>query len=98
MLAILLLSLAENIQEICFGETPYELKDLREAFGKKKPIKIDRMPYLFPMKVLIDAFWHKRSDMVFTISMMWQIISMLNPKYAKYVISVYKDRNTRDTY
>lgn len=96
--AVMLLSLAENIQELCFGETPDKLEDLREALGKNNQIKMDRMPYLIPMKILLKSFWGKRSDVVFTISMMRQIISMVNPTYAKYVIRVYKDRNTRDTY
>jgi len=97
--AHMILSLTENIQEICFGEIPDEIVGLREALGRRnKEIKIERMPYLIPMKMLLKSFWGKKNDFVFTISIMRQIISMLNPTYAKYVLLVYKDRNTRDTY
>lgn len=96
--AILTLSLTEIIQEICFGESPNKVTALREAFGRKKEIDVHTIPYLYPLGMLFHAFWGKRNDLVFTISVIRQILSMLNPRYARYVISVYKDRNNRDTY
>lgn len=95
---ILALSLTEIIQEICFGESPNKVTSLREAFGKKKQIEINRIPYLYPMGMLLKSFWGKKGDLVFTTSVIRQIISMLNPSYARYVVNVYKDRNNRDTY
>jgi hypothetical protein len=96
--AVICLSLTEIIQEMCFGESPYKITDLREAFGKHKQIEIPRIPYLFPLKMVLNSFWGKRNDLVFTMSVVQQIISMLNPNYARYVVRVYKDRNNRDTY
>lgn len=92
------LSLTEIIEEMCFGQSPSKVTELREAFGKQKRIKIDRIPYLYPMRAVLNSFWGKRNDLVFTISMMRQIISMLNPNYLMYVSKVYKERNIRDTY
>ena len=47
---IIALSLTEIIQVMCFGQSPSKVTELREVFGKQKRIKIDRIPYLYPMK------------------------------------------------
>jgi hypothetical protein len=95
---LIVLSLTEKIEEICFGVSPSKLIDLREAFGKQKQIQIDRLPYLYPMRMVFNSFWGKRNDLVFTKSVVQQIISMLNPVYTHYILKVYKDRNKRSTY
>jgi hypothetical protein len=96
--ALIALSLTEIIQEFCFGKSPSKVTDLRECLGKQKQIKIDRMPYLYPMRAVFDSFWGKRKDLVFTISVIRQMISMLNPRYLMYVAKIYQERNIRDTY
>ena len=79
---IIALSLTEIIQELCFGDSPSEVTSLRECFGKRKQIRIDRMPYLYPMRAVFDSFYGKKNG-IFTISVIRQIISMLNPRYLK---------------
>lgn len=96
--ALISLSLTEIIQEICFGECPSKVTELRDAFGKQKQIRIDRIPYLYPMKAVLNSFWGKRNDLVFTLSVIRQTISMLNPTYLMYISKIYKERNIRDTY
>lgn len=96
--AILTLSLTEIIQEMCFGESPKKLTAIRESFGKKKQIELDRIPYLYSMGMVLNSFWGKKNDLIFATSMIRQVISMLNPSYGRYVMSVYKDRKDRDTY
>ena len=96
--ALLTLSLTESIQEICFGDSPSELTDLRTGLGKRKAVKVDRLPYHYPTKDMVGAFLGKTSDPEFMMSAVRQVIAMLNPKYANYVIGVYKERMMRETY
>jgi hypothetical protein len=93
-----ILSIAEYVQEICFGHSLRELTELREAFGKRIILKINQVPYLLPMKLLLRCFWCKRNDLTFSFSFAKQFISMLNLSYIKYVLAVYEDRRRRDTY
>ena len=93
-----MLNLIESIQELCFGAAPAQLSDLRNAFGKREFIGIDRVPYNYPTRMLLHSFWGKKSDFVFASSVMRQISAMLNPRYARYVIDIFKDRKARDTY
>jgi len=92
------LSLTERIQEICFGESPEKLTNLRKALGKKQRMNIDKIPYNYSTWTVLKSFWGKKGDPVFTKSFTKQLISMLNPKYARYVIRVGKERISRDTY
>ena len=96
--ALLILQLVEIIQEMCFGESPKKLTDLRGRFGEKKHIVIDKMPYNYPMKLILNIITEKMTDPVFRISACHQLISMLKPRYARYVFKVYNDRQKRDTY
>jgi hypothetical protein len=92
------LSLAESIQELSFGESPSKLTLLREAFGKKLPIEIRKIPYSYPVRMILSCFWEKKSEVQFTKSALKQAIFMLNPKYARYVLAVLRERQRRDTY
>jgi hypothetical protein len=94
----IVLSLCETVHEICFEEPLNKLVELRKELGGKVQIIPDKLPYNYPTRLILDAFWSKRNDPVFAISFFKQIISMINPKYAKYVVSVHKDRKDRDTY
>ena len=96
--ALITLSLSETIQEICFGETPQKLIKLREKLGKKIPVNITTLPYHYPTIMILNSFWNKKNDPVFTYSLLRQVLSMLDPKYARYVFSVNRDRKNRDTY
>ena len=94
----LILNLTETIQEICYGHSPTELTDLRESIGKREFIQINKVPYNYSTRMLLNSFWSKRNDIVFTASAIRQIFAMLNPKYAKYVLTIFRDRQDRDTY
>ncbi|OLB91158.1 MAG: hypothetical protein AUH25_03275 [Thaumarchaeota archaeon 13_1_40CM_38_12] len=96
--SLLILQLVETIQEMCFGESPKQLTDLRERFGKKRFVAIDKMPYNYQMKLILNIISEKMADPVFRISACHQLISMLKPRYAKYMFKVYNDRQKRDTY
>jgi hypothetical protein len=95
---LLIFSLVETIQEICYGASPKELTDLRETIGKRKHIRIDKVPYNYSTQILLDSFWGKRSEIAFAGSAIRQALAMLNPKYARYVFTISKDREGRDTY
>ena len=92
------LRITEKIQEICFGESPDKVTKLREAFGKKIPIEISRIPHQYPMKLILNSFLSKSGDLAFTCSALRQAISMINPKMVRYIISEYTKRKNRDTY
>ena len=96
--ALTALRLTERIQEICFGESPDKVTNLRDALGKKEPIEINRIPYQYPMQVILNSFLAKRGDLVFSYSALRQIISIINPKMARHLISEYADRKKRDSY
>jgi len=97
--ANLALNLTQIIQEICFGQSPLELISLREGLGKNRTqIKLIKLPYLYSIQNILDVFWGKKMDLVFTISVIRQLMSMLNPKYSLSVINVHKARSKRDTY
>lgn len=95
---LLVLSIIENIHETVFREPIRELSSLRESFGKRRTLKIDSIPYNYTTREMLSSFWGKKSDLVFTSSFIKQIIFMLNPKYAKYVLREFKHRERRDTY
>ena len=92
------LRLTERIQEICFGESPADVTDLREALGKKEHIEICKIPYHYPMKLILNSFLAKRGDLAFSYSALCQLISIINPKTAHYIILEYVKRKNRDTY
>jgi hypothetical protein len=93
------LRLTESIHKLCFSdEIPRQLTELNEEFDLKVPTTMDHMPYKYPTKVILKIFWGKRSDLVFSFSVLRQAMSMINPKYAKYVLSVNRERKIRDTY
>lgn len=92
------LSLTEIIEEIRLGSPPSKVTDVREAFGRRKRIEISKIPYLYPIGTVLNSFWGKRTDLVFTVSAIRQILSMANPRYARYVLTVHRDRANRDTY
>ena len=96
--ALATLRLTERIQEICFGESPDKVTSLRDALGKKEPIEIARIPYQYPVMVILNSFLAKRGDLVFSYSAMRQAISIINPKMACHIISEYIQRKKRDTY
>jgi hypothetical protein len=97
--ANIVLSLTQTIQEICFGQSPVELIRLREGLGKNRSeIKLIRLPYLYSIHNVLDAFWGKKVDLVFTISVMKQLTSMLNPRYSLNIVNVHKTRSKRDSY
>jgi hypothetical protein len=95
---VYVLSLTETIEEIRFGSPPSRITDVREAFGKRKQIEVNKMPYLYPIRTIIESFWGKRTDLVFTLSAIRQMLSLANPRYARYVLTVHRDRANRDTY
>ena len=92
------LSITEIIQEKCFGSVPSDLKKLRILFGNKKEIKIDKIPFIYPRRVLYNALWGKISETKFFTSCIKQLIAMLNPKTANFVVKVYNERSKRETY
>ncbi len=95
----LALNLTQTIQEICFGQSPLELNCLRERLEKNRiDIKLSKLPHLYSIKNVLDVFWGKKMDSVFTISVIRQLMSMLNPKYSLSLINVHKERAKRDTY
>jgi hypothetical protein len=97
--ANLALNLTQTIQETCFSQSPLELVHLREGLGKNQtPIKLSKLPYLYSIQNILDVFWGKKMDRVFTISIIKQLMSMLNPKYSLSIINVHKERSKRDTY
>ena len=92
------LSITEIIQEKCFGSVPSDLKKLRILFGNKKEIKIEKIPFIYPRRVLYNALWGKTSETKFFTSCIKQLIAMLNPKTANFVVKVYNERSKRETY
>ena len=96
--ACMALNVTEQIQEKCFGESPFKISELRKKFGKRNPILIDKIPYVFPFKDVLNAFWEKKGEKKFVKSIIKQIMSMFNLKTADFVIKQYKERAKRDTY
>jgi hypothetical protein len=97
--ALSTISLSETIQEICFDEAPPKITSIREALGRKKSTEIYSVPYRYPLKVILNSFWHKKSDLVFSKSVARQtIITLLSPKIRSRVFSEYSIRSKRDTY
>jgi hypothetical protein len=96
--ALTTLSLSETIHETCFEQAPLKLTELRQAFGKKVIFTIDKLPYHYPTKIILSSFWNKKTDRIFAFSFFTQLIHMLNPKYAKYVATVNRERKSRNTY
>jgi hypothetical protein len=94
----IVLSICEKIHELSFEEPLTELVRLREELGSKVHINLDKIPYNYPNKLILDAFWGKRGDHVFMVSFARQLVSMINPRYAKYVLSIHRHRKKRDTY
>lgn len=92
------LRVTETIQQECFGEVPEKLQIVRSLFGTSKQIEIYRIPYIFPMSILVNSFWEKRFEPTFISGAIKQIFAMLRPKTARFVIKVYKERADRDTY
>jgi len=92
------LRVTETIQQECFGEVPEKLQIVRSLFGTSKQIEIYRIPYIFPMNILVNSFWEKRFEPTFISGAIKQIFAMLRPKTARFVIKVYKERADRDTY
>jgi hypothetical protein len=97
--ANLALNLTQIIQEICFGRSPVELVRLRESLGKNQSqINLIKLPHLYSVQNILDVFWGKKLDLIFTISVLKQLVSMLNPKYSVNVINIHKARAKRDSY
>jgi hypothetical protein len=97
--ANLALCLTQIIQDTCFDQSPLELTRLREGLGKNQTqIKLNKLPFLYSVQNILDVFCGKKSDIVFTISIIEQSMSMLNPKYSLSAINVHKERSKRDTY
>ena len=92
------LCVTETIQQECFGEVPEKLQIVRSLFGTSKQIEIYRVPYIFPMNILVNSFWEKRFEPTFISGAIKQIFAMFRPKTARFVIKVYKERADRDTY
>lgn len=93
------LSLTETLQEICFGESPPKITEVRKALGKRKSTEIDTIPYRYPFKTILETFWHKRNDLEFSKSALHQaIVTLLNPKMRAHVIEEYRSRAKRDAY
>lgn len=92
------LRITESIEEICFGESPNELMELRDLFGKKERLEIKKVPYIYPLHVMLSSFWEKKSEKRFISSFVRQAFSFFNPKTADFVIKQYKERAERDTY
>jgi hypothetical protein len=97
--ANLALRLTKIFQETCFDQSPLELTRPREGLGKNRTrIKLNKLPYLYSVQNISDVFCGKKSDIVFTASIIEQLMSMLNPKYSLSVIDLHKERSKRDTY
>lgn len=92
------LRVTETVQEKVFGEIPKELSYLRNQFGKKKNIELNDLPYIYPMKILLNSLWGKRKERTFVISAFRQAVAMLNPRTTNFVIKIHKERASRDTY
>jgi len=92
------LRVTESIQEICFGESPMKLSKLREKFGKKKEIYLQKIPYVYPIGILFRSLVGKTRQGIFLKSFLKQIVFMFNPRTAQFVIKIYKERSDRDTY
>ncbi len=96
--ACMTLNVTEKIQEMCFNISPTKISELREKLGMKTQVSITKIPYVFPFKNVLSAFWEKKTETKFVKSMIKQIISMCNLKTADFVIKQYKERGNRDTY
>jgi hypothetical protein len=92
------LRVTESIQELCFNEIPEQLHNIREKFGMKEKTTLHKIPYIFPIRVMLNSFWEKKFERKFVYSMLRQSIALFNPKTADFVIKQYKDRSIRDTY
>ena len=92
------LNVTELVEEECHGKAPEKLILLRKKFGSKKSYHIKKLPYVYPLGELIDSLWGKLRERKFFFSTLKQIIVMFNPKTANFVIKVYKERASRDTY
>ena len=99
VVASLVLSLTDIIQKKCFGQSPEKLTDLLEALPKSNSqVRVDKLPYLYSVQDTLKAFWNKKTDLVFTKSVIRQTLSMLNPQYMSYVVKVHRNRTKRETY
>jgi hypothetical protein len=92
------LRVTESIQELCFNEIPEQLRNIREKFGMREKTTLHKIPYIFPIRVILNSFWEKKFERKFVYSMLRQSIALFNPKTADFVIKQYKDRSIRDTY
>ena len=92
------LRITESIQELCFNEIPEQLKNIREELGMEEKITISKIPYIFPLRVMLNSFWEKKFERRFVSSVLRQSIALFNPKTANFVIKQYKERADRDTY
>ena len=92
------LSVTEIIEEKCHGTVPKKITELRAKFGSRKEYQISKIPFVYPLSVLINSLWGKIGERKFFISALKQIGVMFNPKTANFVIKVYKERASRDTY
>jgi len=97
--ALICLQVTENIQREYLGTVDPKLVELRERFGAGKDIKITSMPYRYPLSTIINSFWTKRSDKVFSKSVMRQIFQIIKDKeIRRHVAKEYFHRKHRDTY
>ena len=64
----------------------------------EEKITISKIPYIFPLRVMLNSFWEKKFERRFVSSVLRQSIALFNPKTANFVIKQYKERADRDTY
>lgn len=92
------LNITKDIQEFCFHESAKEIENLIKNLGGETDYIINHVPYHYSSKVIVKSFWSRKFDSTFIKCAIRQIISFLNPNYAKYVIEQYNWRKNRDTY
>ena len=91
-----------TIHKTAHGFIPSELEYLLELFNvDENEIKqnlIMEVPFHYSYTQVVRVFLEKSLEWKFFKSFLWQIISVMNPKYGIWVIKVVRERFRRDTY
>ena len=93
------LRITENIQKQYFGQCEDKITRLRQRFGPKKQFEIFCLPFKYPLSMIMDSFWNKKTDLVFTKSVLNQVFHLIKSREIRnHVINEYIHRKNRETY
>jgi hypothetical protein len=97
-------SLAAELHKVAYGLVPEKIEDLLLNIGNEKSERMIlarnnfKMPHMYSMITIMRVLFEKSKEPEFDMSIISQLLFMLNPKSAKWVLYNILWRRTRETY